>query len=88
MWVWPWESEIEMIVEESIPESSWKFSLPKSSGKADCRRMPKQQEEEGDSEGEGAEGLLRKAVKGKTRSRKPRKLNWISRLPIGRTGKK
>lgn len=27
LWVWPWESETEMIVEESIPESSWKFSI-------------------------------------------------------------
>jgi hypothetical protein len=27
LWVWPWESETEMVVEEFIEESSWKFSI-------------------------------------------------------------
>ncbi|HHY81951.1 MAG TPA: hypothetical protein GX505_04640 [Clostridiales bacterium] len=27
MWVWPWESSTEVVVEEFIPESSWKFSI-------------------------------------------------------------
>ncbi|NLB43447.1 MAG: hypothetical protein GX815_14590, partial [Clostridiales bacterium] len=27
LWVWPWESTTEMVVEEFIPESSWKFSI-------------------------------------------------------------
>jgi len=27
MWVWPWQSRTEVLVEESIPDSSWKFSI-------------------------------------------------------------
>jgi hypothetical protein len=27
IWVWPWQSRTNVLVEESIPESSWKFSI-------------------------------------------------------------
>lgn len=27
LWVWPWQSRTEVVVEEYIPESSWKFSI-------------------------------------------------------------
>ena len=27
IWVWPWQSRTNVLVKESIPESSWKFSI-------------------------------------------------------------
>ena len=27
MWIWPWQSSTEVVVEEYIPEASWKFSI-------------------------------------------------------------
>lgn len=27
LWVWPWQSRTSILVEESIPEASWKFSI-------------------------------------------------------------
>ena len=57
LWVWPWESETEMVVEESIPESSWKFSITEEMrDRLIAAQMPPEQEQDEVSDPDLEEG--------------------------------
>ncbi|HHU48654.1 MAG: hypothetical protein ACOYEH_08115 [Caldicoprobacterales bacterium] len=89
LWVWPWESETEMIVEESIPESSWKFSITEEfRERLIAAQMPKQQEEEGDSEGEGAEGAAEEGSEGEDTEQETQEIELDIPTPYWQNGEK
>jgi hypothetical protein len=62
LWVWPWQSRTSVIVEEYIPESSWKFSvtdemlerLTAAQTPADTQK-PEGEQAEADAAGENGE---------------------------------
>ena len=56
LWVWPWESSTEMIVEEVIPESSWKFKITDEMRQRLIEaQTPPRTEDEDDEDNEGGE---------------------------------
>jgi hypothetical protein len=61
LWVWPWQSRTEVIVEEYIPEPSWKFSITDElRERLIAEQTPKVTEAEGDEEGtEGTEEAVK-----------------------------
>lgn len=62
LWVWPWQSRTSVVVEEYIPESSWKFSvtdemlerLTAAQTPADTQK-PEGEQAEADAAGENGE---------------------------------
>lgn len=56
IWVWPWQSRTEVLVEEYIPEASWKFSITDEfRERLIAEQTPKDLEAEGDEGSEAAE---------------------------------
>lgn len=55
LWVWPWESTTEVIVEEYIPESSWRFSITDEFRErlTEAQRPPEKEIDEEAEDGEG-----------------------------------
>jgi hypothetical protein len=57
LWVWPWQSRTEIVVEEYIPEASWKFSITDEMRERLIAAQVQQADTNGDEEdGEEAAG--------------------------------